>query len=107
MAAVMLDLLGHTAFAVILQTGIAFLLRSWKAGTAAAIFWVISREIAQAEYRWIDQYGDGLRANMPWWGGLDYRVWQRLDPWLDWILPCAVTLAFAILAGKTTERKTK
>lgn len=99
----MLDLLGHIAVAVILQIGIALLFRSWKAGSAAAIFWVVSREIAQAEYRWIEQYGDGLRANMPWWGGLDYQVWQRLDPWLDWVLPCAVTLTIAILARKPTD----
>lgn len=107
MAAVMLDLLGHIAFAVILQVAIAALFRSWKAGTAAAISWVVSREIAQAEYRWIDQYGDGLRANMPWWGGLDYHVWQRLDPWIDWVVPCAVALALAILAGKSIDRKAK
>jgi hypothetical protein len=31
---------------------------------------------------------------MPWWGGLDIRVWQKVDPWLDWLLP--TLLAFAI-----------
>jgi hypothetical protein len=34
---------------------------------------------------------------MPWWGGLDYRVWQRLDPWVDWLLPCLVTVSIALL----------
>lgn len=87
--------LGHILFAVLLQVSIALLFRSWAAGTMAAVGWTMSREIAQAEYRWIEQFGDGLRANMPWWGGLDYRVWQRLDPWLDWGLPCAATLAVA------------
>ena len=27
----------------------------------------ILRELAQAEYRWIEQFGAGVRANMPWW----------------------------------------
>jgi len=94
------SLFGHIAFAVILQICFALVLRSWAAGAATGSAWVVSREIAQAEYRWIEQYGDGLRANMPWWGGLDYRVWQHLDPWLDWILPCAATVAIAMLAKR-------
>ena len=52
--------------------------------------------------RWIELYGSGLRANMPWWGGLDPRVWQRLDPWLDWILPTLLACAVA-LAGRAIE----
>ena len=96
-------LLGHIAFAVVLQMCIAYVFRSWAAGAATASSWVVSREIAQAEYRWIEHYGDGLRANMPWWGGLDYRVWQRLDPWLDWVLPCAVTVAIAMLVSRASK----
>ena len=100
-------MLGHIAFAVILQICIALLFRSWAVGTAAAGGWVLSREIAQAEYRWIEQYGEGLRANMPWWGGLDYRVWQRLDPWLDWVVPCAVTIMIAILVTRARNLQAK
>jgi hypothetical protein len=92
--------LGHIITAVLLQFCIALLLRSWAAGTATAVGWTVSREIAQAEYRWIEQFGDGLRANMPWWGGLDYRVWQRLDSWLDWAIPCAATLAIAAFVSR-------
>jgi hypothetical protein len=95
---------GHIAFVLLLQVGIALLIRSWAAGTAAAVGWTFSREIAQAEYRWIEQFGEGLRANMPWWGGLDFRVWQHLDPWLDWALPCGVTLAVAALAARRGSR---
>jgi hypothetical protein len=92
--------LGHIVFALLLQAGVALSLRNWAAGAATASGWAISREITHAEYRWIEQFGDGLRTKMPWWGGLDVRVWQHLDPWLDWILPCAVTIAIAMLAGR-------
>ena len=33
---------------------------------------------------------------MPWWGGLDLRVWQYPDPWLDWMVPCAAVLIVVI-----------
>lgn len=93
-------LIGHILFAVGLQILVARAFHSWAAGAAVASAWAIAREIAQAEYRWIERYGDGSRANMPWWGGLDYRVWQRLDPWLDWVLPCLVTVAIAMLVSR-------
>ena len=44
--------------------------------------------------------GGGLRANMPWWGGVDYRVWLNLDPWLDWILPSLLAVAIALVAQR-------
>jgi hypothetical protein len=97
--------LGHIIFAVALQICIALLFRNWAAGTTAAIGWTVSREIAQAEYRWIEQFGSGVRANMPWCGGLDYRVWQHLDPWLDWALPCAATLAVAWFIGRQKRHR--
>ena len=55
-----------------------------------------SREITQAEYRWIEHFGHGLRANMPWWGGLDPQVWQHADPWLDWLVPLIATVLLAV-----------
>lgn len=38
-------------------------------------FWC-GREHAQAEYRWIERFGHGLRANMPWDGGFRTVVWD-------------------------------
>lgn len=89
--------IGHIALALFIQLGLRLLVRSWAAGTAAACAWFISREITQAEYRWIEQFGGHKRANMPWWGGLDPRVWHGLHSWLDWIAPCLVTCAVAAL----------
>ncbi len=97
-------MLGHILLALIVQLPIARLLKSWYAGAAVAAALSISREITQAEYRWIEQYGGGLRANMPWWGGLDFRVWQYADPWLDWIVPSLVVFALAFLVTSRSMR---
>lgn len=91
-------MIAHIVLAILIQVPVAVLARSWAAGAAAASAWAIAREITQAEYRWIEQYGAGLRANMPWWGGLDLRVWQYVDPWLDWIVPVVVTVLIAAFA---------
>lgn len=96
-------MLKHILLAVMIQLAAFVLLRSWWAGAVAASTWSISREITQAEYRWIEQFGSGLRENMPWWGGFDLRVWQRLDPWLDWIVPCLTVVAIAFIAGWKTD----
>jgi hypothetical protein len=91
---------GHILLALAIQLLVKLLARSWAAGAAAASAWFISREITQAEYRWIERFGGGLRANMPWWGGLDPRVWQHLDPWVDWIAPSLVVVAIAVAAER-------
>ena len=88
----------HILLAILIQLLVRIISGSWISGTIAACAWFLSREIAQAEYRWIEQFGSGLRANMPWWGGVDPRVWKRPDPWLDWIVPSLVTSAIALLA---------
>jgi len=89
----------HIVLAVLIQLAVALVLRSWAAGAAAACAWALSREVTQAEYRWIEQYGGGLRAHMPWWGGLDLRVWQYFDPWLDWLVPSLVVVAIACIVN--------
>jgi hypothetical protein len=94
----------HIVLGLLIQLIIRFILGSWSAGAAAASAWFVSREITQAEYRWIEQYGAGHRANMPWWGGLDPRVWQYADPWLDWIVPTVMVLAVAIAARAWRDR---
>lgn len=58
----------------------------------------IGREITQAEYRWISSFGEGRRANMPWWGGLDLRVWN-LKSATDALGPIFAALALCILVS--------
>ena len=93
-------MIGHVLLGTLILAIVRLMTRSWTAGAAAASAWFISREITQAEYRWIERFGGGLRANMPWWGGLDPRVWQHLDPWVDWIAPSTVVIAIAIAAER-------
>jgi hypothetical protein len=93
-----METFAHLFVALTIQAFVYLFSRSWLGGAAAACAWAISREITQAEYRWIEKYGGGLRANMPWWGGLDIRVWQKVDPWLDWGLPSLLVLVVALAA---------
>ena len=93
----------HIAVALLTQAAVALPLRSWAAGAVAASSWAISREFTQAEYRWIEQFGAGRRANMPWWGGLDPAVWQRADPWLDWIVPMLAVTGVALAMNRRSR----
>lgn len=82
----------HAAITLLfVLVGIPFGFPLW--GWLCAAFFV-GREHAQAEYRWIDAYGGGQRANMPWWGGFDPKVWN-LKSLCDWLLPLCV----AVLGG--------
>lgn len=84
--------LGHAAMAVALQCAVGFGFGAWGVGGALGCVWFIAREHTQAEYRWIAMFGDGKRANMPWWGGFDWRVWD-LASLLDWLVPVLVCVA--------------
>lgn len=97
-----MNVLPHIIMALAAQLAVGVLLRNWWAGAAVASVYFVGREIAQAEYRWIEQFGDGLRANMPWWAPLDLRVWDKADQWLDWIGPVVAT---CIVAWVMTQRK--
>ena len=78
-----------------IQLLVVALRRSWWSGALVASAWAVSRELTQAEYRWIEWFGDGRRANMAWWGGFDLRVWPKADQWLDWIAPTLLVIAIA------------
>lgn len=100
----MINILGHLCLAILLQLIVVWTCGSWFGGAATASAWAISREITQAEYRWIEAYGHGLRANMPWWGGLDLSVWHKLDPWVDWVLPTVATFAIAAAMRSMSQK---
>jgi len=58
------------------------------------LFFFLGRELAQAEYRYIEQYGKGLRANLPWYGSLLPKVWDFHSFFWNLILPVLVSLFF-------------
>lgn len=68
--------LPHVIIALCIQLTVLLVTGDAWGGAAAAIFWYLSRELTQAEYRWIKVFGRGKRANMPWWGMFDPRVWN-------------------------------
>lgn len=84
----------HILFAAICTLSIGLATHQWWAGAAGGAAFYVGREFTQAEYRWIDAYGLGKRANMPLLGGLDYRVWN-LKSLLDFILPTLVAVVLA------------
>lgn len=95
--------LQHIIVALILQAVIGLLTKNWWAGAAIASAYFIGREFAQAEYRWIEHFGAGRRANMPWWGPFDIRVWLKFDQWIDWIGPILATCSVALLATRLSR----
>ena len=74
----------------------------YSLGNPVLAVWIVAmffvgREHAQAEYRWIEHYGKGLRANMPWWATLDKRVWDFHSWFWNLTLPIAVAIITSFL----------
>ena len=89
--------MGHLIATLIAQIAYGLATSDWLTGGVFAAALFVGREHAQAEYRWIERYGLGLRANMPWTGGFQPRVWNTKSI-LDWALPCAgVAVLWAIV----------
>ena len=100
-----MSLVEHALVALLIQIVVGLCTRNWWAGAALACGYFVGREIAQAEYRWIEQFGHGQRGNLPWWGAFDTRVWPRLDQWADLLGPLGVTVALATVMQRRALRK--
>lgn len=83
----------HVAIALLIQVAMFPIFGLW-AGAVAASCVFVAREVTQAEYRWIDAFGAGLRANMPWYAALQLRAWN-LKGFTDFLVPAAVVFAVA------------
>lgn len=84
----------HTLIAVTLQLVLFGLTGNTWYGVSTSVFYA-GRELAQAEYRWIETYGGGKRANMPFTGQFDPRVWS-FKSLSDMAFPIAATAGLAI-----------
>ena len=82
--------LAHTA-SVIVAASIGYFFDYALEGAVLMMAFFVGRELAQAEYKWIERYGLGRRYNMPWWGALDPRVWDIHSFWWNTTLPLTVT----------------
>lgn len=86
----------HTFMAIALTIALGLAIGAWWTGAAAASAYFIGREIAQAEYRWIEQHGQGLRANMPTLAIFRTPgIWSEKSWLWDAALPCIVVAAVA------------
>ncbi len=87
--------LQHVVIALVC-IGIGWICGQTNAGAAFGSALFIGREQAQAEYRWIEQLGGHLRANMPWYGGFDPRAWTW-SSLFDWLIPLVVCVGVALV----------
>jgi hypothetical protein len=95
--------LEHPAYALLFMAIIGLLTGNWFAGACFGSAFFVGREHAQAEYRVIQKFYDGKRANMPWYGGFESRGWD-IKSILDFGLPIIVT-TIALLIIKFTGLK--
>lgn len=90
----------HACAAVTAQCICGLFFGDWVSGGVLGCLWFVAREQTQAEYRWIEQFGDGHRANMPWWGGFAFRAWD-VPSLLDMLVPIvACALIYAVAAAE-------
>jgi len=87
--------LEHSAYALLFMAIIGLLTGNWYAGACFGSAFFVGREHAQAEYRVIEHFYEGKRANMPWYGGFEPRGWD-IKSMFDWILPTVLTMTIAI-----------
>jgi hypothetical protein len=97
----MMNLVEHALAAVAIQAVIGLTTRNWWIGAALASGYFLGREVAQAEYRWIEQFGDGLRANLLWRGALGARLWVQPEQVADWLGPVLATSLAAVVASRS------
>jgi hypothetical protein len=71
--------------------------------TLCSVWFFIGREIAQAEYRWIEHYGKGKRANMHWYAPLDLRLWDAHSWWWNLALPIIIGLVLLVFKIKVLQ----
>ena len=86
----------HSAYALLFMAIIGLLTNNWLAGACFGSAFFLGREHAQAEYRVIQKFYEGKRANMPWNGGFEIRAWD-LKSILDFVLPIAATAIVLII----------
>ena len=89
--------LAHSA-SILVAAAIGYYFGYATEGAIGIACFFIGRELTQAEYKWIQRYGNGKRANMPWYGSLDYRVWDTHSFWWNLTLPLTLTLLIAMVA---------
>ena len=87
----------HAGYALAMMAIVWALTGNALAGAMLGAGFFAGREHAQAEYRSIQQFYGGKRANMPEWAGFMPRAWSK-DAVLDLALPIiAVSIALLFI----------
>jgi hypothetical protein len=88
----------HAIISIAIQLFVGVFFDAWIVGgmLPAAVF--IGREHAQAEYRWIEKYGQWRRYNLRWHNVFDKRIWDVHSFWWNLTFPIIVVAAVAIAA---------
>lgn len=92
----------HPAYALLFMAIVGLLTGNWLAGAMLGIGFFLGREHAQAEYRVIQKFYEGKRANMPWYGGFEPRGWD-LKSILDFVLPIVATMVAVVIISITVS----
>lgn len=92
----------HSAYALLFMAIIGLLTGNWFAGACFGSAFFVGREHAQAEYRVIQKFYDGKRANMPWYGGFEPRGWD-LKSVSDFVLPIVATMVAVVIISITVS----
>lgn len=93
MATDILKKLNHTIITLIIQLPLGFIFGEWLMGALIASALFIGREHAQAEYRWIENFGKQKRANLPFWGAFDPLVWDMHSFFWNLLLPVVISMS--------------
>jgi hypothetical protein len=91
-----MKIIEHPAYALLFMAIVGLPTGNWFAGAMLGVGFFLGREHAQAEYRVIEHFYEGKRANMPWYGGFEPRGWN-LKSVLDFGLPIIVTTIVLII----------
>ena len=87
--------LEHTLIALSVQAAIGLATGNWWTGAALAAGIFAGREHAQAEYRWIEQFGHHKRANLHPLDALDIKMWDFHSWFWNLALPIFAVLVIA------------
>ncbi len=91
--------LSHLVTSLTLQ-GLFYLVhRDLWMGAVAALFFYLGREIAQAEYRGIEESPTKLRKDFPLLGGFFPKYWTRKAFFADLVIPSSLTILIAIICS--------
>jgi hypothetical protein len=94
--------LEHSAYALLFMAIIGLLTSNWFAGACFGSAFFVGREHAQSEYRVIQKFYEGKRANMPWYGGFEPRGWD-VKSILDFVLPIVATTVAVVIISITVS----